>query len=221
MTLRGRLGSTRKTKRGLGCNTDSSTNSEGIIEGGNSFLSPSDLSPLPIFGCELRSGPHSAGQRSNTGATVWWTPWSGGLQGLSACVELKSTPHWSRNHRNPCAEKGSTTRSQQNKTCCASISRKSQIRDTSVGLWHDVPMRNKSDSSIGRGMLTITGSNMHRGIEMPVAATIFSRSRMGKRRADAHARGVAVAQRLHLNIFGGGECSLHNAAKATKVGGLM
>ena len=94
MTLRGRQGSTRPV-RGLGCNTDSSTNSE------------------MIFGCELRSGPHSAGQRSNTGATVWWTPWSGGIQGLSARVELKSTPHWSRNHRNPCAEKGSTTRSQQ------------------------------------------------------------------------------------------------------------
>jgi hypothetical protein len=55
----------------------------------------------------------NAGQRSNTGATVWWTPWSGGLQGLSARVELKSTPHWSRNHGNPCAEKWMHTRPQQ------------------------------------------------------------------------------------------------------------
>ena len=100
--LRGRLGSTRH-ERGLGCNTDSSTNSEGIIEGKMSVNSLSDLSPLQTF----------AGQRSNTGATVWWTPWSGGLQGLSACVELKSASHWSRNHGNPCAEKGMHTRSQQ------------------------------------------------------------------------------------------------------------
>ena len=55
----------------------------------------------------------NAGQRSNTGATVWWTPWSGGLQGLFARVELKSTPHWSRNHGNPCAEKWMHTRPQQ------------------------------------------------------------------------------------------------------------
>jgi len=47
--LRGRLGSTRKTKRGLGCNADSSTNSEGIIEGKMSVNSLSDLSPLPFF----------------------------------------------------------------------------------------------------------------------------------------------------------------------------
>lgn len=110
--LRGRLGSTRH-ERGLGCNADSSTNSEGIIEGKMSVNSLSDLSPLQIFGCELRSGQHPAGQRSNTGATVWWTPWSGGLQGLSACAELKSASHWSRNHGNPCAEKGMHTRSQQ------------------------------------------------------------------------------------------------------------
>jgi len=205
MTLRGRLGSTRKTKRGLGCNTDSSTNSERIIEGGNSFLSPSDPSPFPLF----------AGQRSNTDERL-------GL-GILGCrhIELGRSPYGDRKFGNPCAEKVSAHRSRQNKPCCASISRKSQIRDTSVGLWHDVPMRNKSDSSIGRGMLTITGSNMHRGIEMPVAATIFSRSRMGKRRADAHARNVAVAQRLHSDIFGDGELSLHKAAKATMVGGPM
>ena len=46
--LRGRLGSTRH-ERGLGCNTDSSTNSEGIIEGKMSVNSLSDLSPLPFF----------------------------------------------------------------------------------------------------------------------------------------------------------------------------
>jgi hypothetical protein len=100
--------------------------------------------------------------------------------------------------------------------CCASISRNNRKRscipyevvrlsDTSVGLWHDVPTGNKSDSSIGRGMLTITGYNVYRDTEMPVAATIFSRSRMGNAVTDAHARDAAVAQRLHSKTFGGRE----------------
>lgn len=99
--LRGRLGSTRH-ERGLGCNTDSSIFA-GCIEGHAGDISGwSDL-----------KSRINAGQRSNTGATVWWTPWSGGLQGLSACAELKSASHWSRNHGNPCAEKGMHTSSQQ------------------------------------------------------------------------------------------------------------
>ena len=132
MTLRGRLGSTRQV-RGLGCNTDSSTFSERF--------------DARLHGAGIND-EENAGQRSNTGATVWWTPWSGGLQGLSACVELKSAPHWSRNHGNPCAEKGMHTSSQQ---------------------------------------------------------IFFSRSRMGKRESDAHARSAAVAQRLHSATFGGEE----------------
>lgn len=97
MTLRGRLGSTRKTKRGLGCNTDSSTNSEGIIEGGNSFLSPSDPSPFPLF----------AGQRSNTDERL-------GL-GILGCrhIELGRSPYGDRKFGNPCAEKVSAHRSRQ------------------------------------------------------------------------------------------------------------
>jgi hypothetical protein len=71
------------------------------------------------------------------------------------------------------------------------------------------------------GTLTITGSNMHRGIEMPVAQPYFSsRSRMGKRESDAHVRGAAVAQRLHSATFGGGE-TRHENARASKIGGSM
>ncbi len=70
------------------------------------------------------------------------------------------------------------------------------------------------------GTLTITGSNMHRGIEMPVAQPYFSsRSRMGKRESDAHVRGAAVAQRLHSATFGGGE-TRHENAEASKIGGV-
>jgi hypothetical protein len=80
----------------------SMNNFAGCIEGATVNTGASDLKSRTI-----------AGQRSNTGATVWWTLWSGGLQGLSARVELKSTPHWSRNHGNPCAEKWMHTRPQQ------------------------------------------------------------------------------------------------------------
>jgi hypothetical protein len=81
----------------------------------------SDLSPLQTFSKRFDARLHgagindeeNAGQRSNTGATVWWTPWSGGLQGLFANTELKSVSHWSRNHGNPCAVEGMHTRSQQ------------------------------------------------------------------------------------------------------------
>jgi hypothetical protein len=79
--------------------------------------------------------------------------------------------------------------------------------------WSDLKSRetNGSEPSLvggvgvpALGMLTITGSNMHRGIEMPVAQPYFSsRSRMGKRESDAHVRGAAVAQRLHSATFGG------------------
>jgi hypothetical protein len=100
--LRGRLGSTRKTKRGLGCNTDSSTNSEGIIEGKMSVNSLSDLSPLQTF----------AGQRNNTGATVLVTPRSGDSKAYwPVSAPSNTAPHCYRN-LNPCAEKGMHTRSQ-------------------------------------------------------------------------------------------------------------
>jgi hypothetical protein len=76
------------------------------------FLSLSERFDARLHGAGIND-EENAGQRSNTGATVWWTPWSGGLQGLFARTELKSVSHWSRNHGNPCAEKGMHTRSQQ------------------------------------------------------------------------------------------------------------
>jgi len=113
MTLRGRLGSTRKTKRGLGCNTVFFTNSEGIIEGTinrtvhvehvtvstahDAYGYVSDLSPFPLF----------AGQRSNTDERL-------GL-GILGCrhIELGRSPYGDRKFGNPCAEKVSAHRSRQ------------------------------------------------------------------------------------------------------------
>ena len=51
------------------------------------------------------------------------------------------------------------------------------------------------------GMLTITGSNMHRGIEMPVAQPYFLAGAGWVAYSDAHARGAAVAQRLHSDFI--------------------
>ena len=106
--LRGRLGSTRKTKRGLGCNADSSTTLAAVIEGTVSSVAVkrhlarvSDLSRSSTF----------VGQRSRTDERrvgAWHrsaTSRSGGFHGLSASMELKSMSHWSRNLGNPCAEK--------------------------------------------------------------------------------------------------------------------
>jgi hypothetical protein len=47
-----------------------------------------------------------------------------------------------------------------------------------------------------------------------------SRSRMGNREPDAHARDAAVAQRLHSESFGGGE-TRHENAEALKIGGSI
>ena len=97
----------------------SMNNFAGCIEGATVNTGASDLKSRNSERFDARlhgagiNDEENAGQRSNTGATVWWTPWSGGLQGLFARVELKSTPHWSRNHGNPCAEKGMHTRPQQ------------------------------------------------------------------------------------------------------------
>ena len=42
---------------------------------------------------------------------------------------------------------------------------------------------------------------------------------MGNVNSDAHARNVAVAQRLHSATFGGGE-TRHENAEASKIGGV-
>ena len=51
----------------------------------------------------------------------------------------------------------------------------SRLRDPSAGFWQDVPMGHRSGGSESnrQGTLTITGSNVHRGTEMPVALSLF------------------------------------------------
>jgi hypothetical protein len=109
--LRGRLGSTRQV-RGLGCDTDSSTNSEGIIEGtqrhcnSETYAMVSDLSPFPLserfdarlHGAGINDEENAGQRRTRKSATL-------GDRGLALVAE-----QWTHN---PCAEEGMHTRSQQ------------------------------------------------------------------------------------------------------------
>jgi hypothetical protein len=174
--LRGRLGSTRQV-RGLGCDTDSSTNLEGIIEGtqrhcnSETYAMVSDLSPFPLserFDARLHGAgindEENAGQRNNiderhiarqrfglSHRTVGATSWSGDSMAYGCVGPVNEmTPHCYRNHNNPCAEKGMHIRSQQ----------------------------------------------------------IFLAGAGWVLRSDAHARGVAVTQRLRSANFGGGATCL-------------
>lgn len=114
--LRGRLGSTRKTKRGLGCNADSSTNLAAVIEGGQrscnseAYATPSDLSRSSNF----------AGRYSKRMSGMDWefsvaaTSWSGEGYGLLVVSAPDNTaPHYPRNHGNPYIGKKARLRSQQ------------------------------------------------------------------------------------------------------------
>ena len=92
------------------------------------------------------------GQRSKTderlglGIPVGATSRSGGGKGLWPATALKQTsPHYRRNLGNPCAEKVSAHRPRQ------------------------------SSAPVGhrQGTLTITGSNVRLGTEMPVALSLF------------------------------------------------
>jgi hypothetical protein len=89
---------------------------------------------------------------------------SGGIHGLSACMELKSMSHWSRKIGNPRAEKVRPHRSRQNKPAV-----RCEYPDD-VGApcqqWH-------SAGADRQGTLTITGSNVRLGTEMPVALSRF------------------------------------------------
>jgi hypothetical protein len=78
---------------------------------------------------------------------------SGGIHGLSARMELKSMSHWSRNLGNPCAEKVRPHRPRQN-----NVSEPALV--AGVG-------------DHRQGTLTITGSNVRLGTEMPVALSYF------------------------------------------------
>jgi hypothetical protein len=66
---------------------------------------------------------------------------------------LQTLPHYRRHLGNPCAEKVLQHRPRQN-----NVSEPALVAGVG-GHW--------------QGTLTITGSNMHRGIEMPVALSLF------------------------------------------------
>jgi hypothetical protein len=85
--------------------------------------------------------------------------------------------------RKPHAEKVSAHRPRQNYRCAPRSVRHherplpwkaSRLRDPSAGFWQDVPEGHRSGGSEHRqGTLTITGSNVRLGTEMPVALSLF------------------------------------------------
>jgi hypothetical protein len=111
------------------------------------------------------------------------TSWSGEGYGLLVVSAPDNTaPHYPRNHGNPCAEKVRPHRPRQKYRCAPRSVRHherplpwkaSRLRDLSAGFWQDVPEGHRSGGSErGQGMLTITGSNVRLGTEMPVALSL-------------------------------------------------
>ncbi len=134
-----------------------------VIEGSLGILGDSDLSRSSTLSGQRSNTDerHIGRQRSGLSPrTVGATSRSGGLHGLSARMELKSMSHWSRNLGNPCAEKVSAHRSRQNKGAASLTKAPSAFR--------------KIGEAVNRqGTLTITGSNVRLGTEMPVALSLF------------------------------------------------
>ena len=107
MNLRGRLGSTRITKRGLGCNADSSTNFSSLKTVGRHLNRKLDQAPDARLTDE-----ENAGQRSKRGAP-YGVSCGQEIARLMARISHKMIPHCYRHHGNLCAEEGMHTRSQQ------------------------------------------------------------------------------------------------------------
>ena len=86
---------------------------------------------------------------------------SGGGYGLWPATALQQTsPHYRRNLGNPCAEKVSAHRPRQNKGAASLTKAHGAFR--------------KIGEAVNRqGTLTITGSNVRLGTEMPVALSLF------------------------------------------------
>ena len=105
----------------------------------------------------IKAGPVAhplTGQHGNSATTVWWIAGSGGGQGLWPATALcKSSPHCRRNPNNPHAEKVRPHRARQN-----NVSEPALVAGVG-GHW--------------QGTLTITGSNVRLGTEMPAALSLF------------------------------------------------
>jgi hypothetical protein len=102
--LRGRLGSTRKTKRGRGCDAASSIFSERF--------------DARLHGAGINDEENAGRYKKRMSGMDWEfsvaaTSWSGEGYGLLVVSAPDNTaPHYPRNHGNPYIEKGMHTRSQ-------------------------------------------------------------------------------------------------------------
>jgi hypothetical protein len=116
-----------------------------------SFVSATKAKPAAHYFVGQRS---KTDERLGLGIPVGATSRSGGGKGLWPATALKQTsPHYRRNLGNPCAEKVRPHRARQN-----NVSEPALV--AGVGdHW--------------QGTLTITGSNVRLGTEMPVALSLF------------------------------------------------
>jgi hypothetical protein len=130
-----------------------------VIEGGQrhciseAYATPSDLS---------RSFTLS-GQRSKRGAPYGVSCGRERDTAYRPVSAHNTAPHYPRNHGNPCAEKVSAHRPRQNKPA---VRRESPDDVGACQQWH-------SAGADRQGTLTITGSNVRLGTEMPVALSLF------------------------------------------------
>jgi hypothetical protein len=101
-----------------------------------------------------------SGQRSNRGAPYGASRGQEVARLMARVSPVNMTPHCYRHHGNLCAEKVRPHRPRQNKGAASLTKAPSAFR--------------KIGEAVNRqGTLTITGSNVHRGTEMPVALSYF------------------------------------------------
>jgi hypothetical protein len=210
--LRGRLGSTRKTKRGRGCDAASSS------------FDPANASAMQAhFRPELTgSAPKTFGECGRylaaviEGITVSKARQSARIMGMSDLSRSFTSERFdARLH-------GAGTNDEENAgRYSIRMSATSGDRGSALVCERWAPHRGRE---IVRLMVVSAPYNtaphcyrnhgnlyIEEGMHTRSQQIFSSRSRMGNREPDAHARDAAVAQRLHSDLFGGGETRHANA----------
>jgi hypothetical protein len=88
-------------------------------------------------------------------------------------IELGRSPYGDRKFGNPCAEKVSAHRSRQNKGAASLTKAHGAFRKIGEAVVASEPDACAGVGSPRQGTLTITGSNVRLGAEMPVALSLF------------------------------------------------
>ena len=197
--LRGRLGSTRKTKRGLGCDADSSTN----------FISAMASACKHTYRSELTGSPEGRFGNAERLAAV--------IEGSIPFLGLSDLSRSSISERFDARLHVAGTNDEENagrysNTDERHIGRQRfglSLRTVGATSWSGDSMVYwpvSAPSNTAPHYYRNHGNpHIEKKARLRSQQIFFSRSRMGWLCADAHARDAAVAQRLHSATFGGGE----------------